>query len=61
MTQQIILLFVASVLFAIGLVSLLGWRRILEGAAIVVFALPLALAVFIVAVGVLLYRRLGGG
>lgn len=60
MTLQIFTIFLASLLLAIGAVSLIGPKRILEGAAIAAFAIPLGLVVFVVAVGVLLYRRYGG-
>jgi hypothetical protein len=41
--------------------SLIGLRRLAEGAAVVALSVPVALTVFIVATGLLLYRRYGGG
>jgi uncharacterized membrane protein len=61
MTLQILTIFLGSLLFAIGLVSLIGLRRLAEGAAIVALSTPLALIVFVVALGALLYRGYGGG
>ena len=61
MTLQILTIFLGSLLFAIGLVSLIGLRRLAAGAAIVALSVPIALIVFVVALGVLVYRRYGGG
>ena len=59
MTLQILTTFLAALLLAIGVVSLIGGpRRILEGAAI---RHPARGLVFVVGVGVQLYRRYGGG
>ena len=55
MTLQLITIFLASLL----LVSLIGPRRLAEGAAILPLATPPGLVVFIIAGG--LYRRRGGG
>ena len=61
MTLQLITIFLASLLLAVGVVSLIGLRRLAEGAASLALAIPLGLLVFIIAGGVLLYRRYGGG
>jgi hypothetical protein len=61
MTLQLFTIFLASLLLAIGVVSLIGPHRLAEGAAILALAIPLGLVVFFVAVGALLYRRYGGG
>ena len=61
MTLQILTIFLASMLLAIGVVSLISLRRLAAGAAIVALAVPLGLVVFVVALGALLYRRYGGG
>ena len=61
MTLQILTIFLASLLLAIGVVSLIGMRRLAAGAAIVAPSTPIALIVFVVAIVVLLYRRYGGG
>jgi hypothetical protein len=60
-TLQILTIFLASMLLAIGVVSLISLRRLAAGAAIVALAVPLGLVVFVVALGALLYRRYGGG
>ena len=60
-TRQLFTIFLASLLLAIGVVSLIGTRRLAEGAAIVVLSAPIALIVFVVALGMLLYRSYGGG
>jgi hypothetical protein len=60
-TLQIITIFLTSLGLAIGIVSLIGPRRIVEVAAIAALAIPLGLVVFIVAIGVLLSRSYGGG
>ena len=61
MTLQLFTIFLASLLLAIGVVSLIGMRRLAEGAAIVALSAPIALIVFVVALGMLLYRSYGGG
>jgi|HubBroStandDraft_4_1064222.scaffolds.fasta_scaffold1495199_1 hypothetical protein len=61
MTLQILTIFLGSLLLAIGVVSLIGPRRLAAGAAIVALAIPLGLVLFVIAAGVLLYRRYGGG
>ena len=61
MTLQILTIFLASLLLAIGVMSLIGLRRLAESAAVVALSVPVALTVFIVATGLLLYRRYGGG
>ena len=61
MTLQLITIFLASLLLAISVVSLIGPRRLAEGAAILARAIPLRLVVFVIAGGVLPYRRYGGG
>jgi len=60
-TLQILTIFLASLLLAIGVVSLIGTRRLAEGVAIAALSAPIALIVFVVALGMLLYRRYGGG
>jgi hypothetical protein len=57
MTLRLFSIFPASLL----LVLLIGPRRLTEGAAILAFAIPLGLVVFIASVDALLYRRYGGG
>ena len=61
MTLQILTIFLASLLLAIGVVSLIGTRRLAKGAAIVALSAPIGLIVFVVALGMLLYRSYGGG
>ena len=61
MSLQILIIFLGSMLFAVGLVSLIGPRRLAAGAAALALAVPLGLVVFVGALGVLLYQRYGGG
>jgi hypothetical protein len=46
MISQLLALLVGSLLLAIGLVSLIGLRRLAEGVAILAVAVPLGLALF---------------
>lgn len=62
MISQLLALVLGSLLFAIGLVSLIGLRRLAEGAAIVAIAAPLAAVLFVaLAAGLFVYRMLHGG
>ena len=61
MTLQILTIFLASLLMAFGVVSLIGLRRLAKGTTVVALSAPIALIVFVVALGTLLYRSYGGG
>lgn len=57
MILQILVRALASFGVAIGVVSLIGLRRLAEGVAIIAISVPLALVLFVVALaGLVIYR-----